>query len=256
MKKFALVFWTMIVIYSPCQARDFIVEFVEENYKETQLAYSNDPLIYHSIQVTSPAGPKLLVLTGNHPEYRRWLRQYIAGNKQLIAQVQETENDLFLSSSAYEIEVTKLHPMNGEKWRSDLPESVKTLPLEGENHILVIDANPKRSRMISTIIQRMGYSAMVFPDGSQGLETFNTHPEKFKMVIANHKIPDMKAETLVDQILKLNSQIPILVETGYQDQKTRDLFVSRFSKAGSVTIKPVVLDDLQNTIKTLVKEKA
>jgi len=245
-----------MLLYSPCQARDFIVEFIEENYKETQIAYSHEPLIYHSIQVISTAGPKLLILTGNHPAYRQWIRQYIADNKKIVVKVTEAENDLFIASDAYEIEVTSLHPIRGEKWVSDMSQEPKVSTLDGENHILVIDANQKRSQLISKVIQDMGYRPMVVPNAAQGLDLFKIQPEKFKMVIANHEIQDMKAETLVDHILKLDPKIPILVETGYQNQKTRDLFLSRFSRSGSVVVKPVVLEDLQNTLKNLVKEKA
>ena len=45
----------MILAAIPAGARDFIVEFVEEHYKETQMDYSHSPMIYHSIQVTSDA---------------------------------------------------------------------------------------------------------------------------------------------------------------------------------------------------------
>ena len=65
----------------------------------------------------------------------------------------------------------------------------------------------------------------------------------------------MATEIFVDQILKIDHTIPILVETGYKNQKTKDKFVTKFSGAGSVVLKSVVLEDLQNTITKLVKEK-
>ena len=120
MKKIILFILTIILISSPGRARDFMVEFVEENYKETTKAYSNDPLIYHSIQVDSQAGPKLLILTGENIEYRKWLRHYIAANKKFITRVPDNENDRFVSSKAYEIDVINIHPVNGKKWTSDI----------------------------------------------------------------------------------------------------------------------------------------
>jgi CheY-like chemotaxis protein len=255
-----LICATINLIYSPCQARDFIVEFVEENYKETSVANSNDPLIYHSIQVISQAGPKLLILTGDNLEYRKWLRQYIAENKKFITMVPDNDNDKFISAKAYEIDVTSLHPFNGNKWASDVPISrnVETLEetLEGDRHILVIDPNEKRSHLISLVIKKMGYTAMVLPDYAQALNTFRVHPGKFKMIIANHEVLGMKLEDIVEHILKIDHKIPILVETGYQNHKLKERFVTQFSKAGSVLIKPMVLEDLQNTIKKLVKGQA
>jgi CheY-like chemotaxis protein len=251
MKKIILFIFTVLLVSSVCGARDFMVEFVEENYKETTKAYSNDPVIYHSIQVNSQAGPKLLILIGDNLEYRKWLRHYIADNKQLLTRVPDTENDMFIASKAYEIDVTSLHPVNGSKWASDGPASV----IQGDRHILVIDANGKRSRLISSVINNMGYTAMVSQNGDQAVNTFKLQPEKFKMIIANHEIPGMEAEIFVEQILKIDHKIPILIETGYQNQKIKDKFSTKFSGAGSVVLKSVVLEDLQNTITKLLKEK-
>jgi len=100
MKKFIFAFLTVALLTANLYARDFIVEFMEENYKESQAAFSYSPLIYHSIQVTSAAGPKLLVLTGNNYHYRSWIRQYISKNKKFIAKVPDNDNDLFISSKA------------------------------------------------------------------------------------------------------------------------------------------------------------
>lgn len=255
MKKIGLFILTILMLSFPCHARDFMVEFVEENYKETTKAYSNEPLIYHSIQVNSEAGPKLLILTGDNLEYRKWLRQYIAGNKELIIKVPETENDVFISSKAYEIDVTNIHPVNGKKWMSNIPVSSDVAALEGNLHILVIDANGKKSQLISAVILNMGYRAMVFQNGAAALKTFSIQPEKFKMIIVSHDLPGMKTEAFVDHILKIDHTIPILVETGYNNQTAKNKFTTKFSTAGSVVVKSVVLEDLQKIIAHLVKEK-
>jgi CheY-like chemotaxis protein len=255
MKKMILFILAILSLFSPCYARDFIVQFVEENYKEAKQDYSNEPLVYHSIQVNSEAGSKLLILTGDNREYRKWLRQYIAGNKELITRVPENENDRFISSKAYEIDVTQIHPVNGNRWISDIPISSDVAALEGNNHILVIDANEKRTHLISTVIRKMGYSAMVFQNGAQTLKTFRVQPEKFKMIIVNHDLPGMNTAVFVDHILKIDANIPILIETGYNDPKTKNKFTSKFSTAGSVVVKPVVMEDLQKTITHLIKEK-
>ena len=259
MKKIVLFILTSFIFSSLCHARDFMVEFVEENYKETTKAYSNEPLIYHSIQVNSQvnsqAGPKLLILTGDNLEYRKWLRQYIAANKELIIKVSEAENDVFISSKAYEIDVTNIHPVNGKRWISNVPISSDVAALEGNIHILVIDANGKRSQLISTVIRNMGYKAMVFQNGAEALKTFRIQPEKFKMVIATQDLPGMKTETFVEYLLKIDHKIPILVETGYNNQTIKNRFETKFSSAGSVVIKSVVMEDLQKTITHLVKEK-
>lgn len=101
-------------------AADFILEYVGENYKETTAESSYQPIIYHSIQVRTDAGTKMLILTGDDRYHRRWLRQYIAQGKQFIAKVPDEQDDLFISSSAFEIDVTNVHPFNLSLYRGAL----------------------------------------------------------------------------------------------------------------------------------------
>lgn len=263
MKQMSMGVMVLICLAAACpaQARDFIVEFVEENYRETRSEYSNMPEIYHSIQVKSDAGPKLLILTGNDPAYRKWLRHYIAEDKTFIARVPDQENDAFIGSKAYEIDVRQVHPFNGEKWAPGraLLDDGKGEPvsgsqmLHGDRHILIIDKSSKRSRLITSVVNRMGYTAMVSHNGPQALRTFKIQPEKFKMIITHHDTPGMAADELIGGLLKVDHQIPILLETGYNNPAIKERYVSKFSGAGTVTVKPVVLEDLQTTIKQLVK---
>ncbi len=112
MRKIILIGLFLLFLQAPCMAGDFVVEYVKENYRETRLPASYDPVIYHSIQVTSDAGPKLLILKGDDYHYRKWLRQYIAQGKQFIAQIPDDKDDLFISSRAFELDITDLHPVN------------------------------------------------------------------------------------------------------------------------------------------------
>ncbi|MCF6247538.1 MAG: hypothetical protein L3J69_09280 [Desulfobacula sp.] len=124
MKKLIIISLFVLLLHSICSAGDFIVEFVEENYRETSSPVSYTPDIYHSIQVRSDAGPKILVLKGHDYHYRRWLRQYIAQGKQFIVQIPDDQDDLFISSSAFEMDVVNLHPFNLGLYRQGLEKSI------------------------------------------------------------------------------------------------------------------------------------
>ena len=112
MKKLYGIGLFLIFFQTPVFAGDFIVEYVKENYRETRMPASYSPVIYHSVQVSTKAGPKLLVLKGDAYHYRTWLRHYIAQGKQFIARVPDDRDDLFISSQVFEIDVTDLHPVN------------------------------------------------------------------------------------------------------------------------------------------------
>ncbi len=109
--------FVFVLMAQPCPARDFIVQFEDENYKETRASFSYLPVIYHSIQISSNAGSKLLVLTGDDYHYRRWLRQYIAQDMAFIVKVPEDQTDQFVKNSVFNIDVTKLHPIDMELYK-------------------------------------------------------------------------------------------------------------------------------------------
>lgn len=251
----------LIVTAVPCRARDFMVEFVEENYMENQEEYAQTPMIYHSFQVRSHAGLKMLVLTGEQHEYRKWLRRYVAQDKGFIVKVPDTENDLFISSKVYETDVTNVHPFNPATWSmkgshvfepKDVSDT-QALIIAGQENILVLDQNNKRSELIDTVVKRMGYIGMISGDPESALGIFRNQPEKFKMIIVNYDMPGMGSEAFVDKLLQLGHKIPILVETGYHNENLKRQYLSRFSGAGTVKVTPVALNRLQQTIKTLIK---
>ncbi len=256
MKKLLIICLFFTTCALPCSARDFIVEFVEENYKETQAQFSYTPLIYHSIQVNSSAGPKLLVLKGSDYNYRKWLRHYIAHNKKFITKVQDDKTDLFISSKAFEIDVTSLHPFNGDKWVKAPMNSDPQNTFSGNNNILLLDPNTKRSQLIKTIVQKMGYRLVTFKTGEQAFKSFKLQPEKFKMIISQYDISGEPSSALIEQILKVNHTIPIIIDTGYNNQKAENEIKTKFSNHRTVHLKPVILNNLEKTIETLIKKSA
>jgi len=237
---------------TPGFARDFIVEFMEENYRETQAQFSYDPLIYHSMQVNSGVGPKLLILTGNNYNYRKWLRHYIALNKKFITKIPEEQVDQFVSSKAYEIDVTSLHPVNLEKWGKSSFKVVDPNTINGSDHILIVDPNEKRTTLIEIISKKMGYPVIIFKTGREALQMFKLQPDKFSLIIAHHTIQGMPLDEFVDQTLKISHTIPVIIDTGYNDHDMKNRFVSKFSGSSSVHVKPVILKNLQKTIAMLI----
>ncbi|MDM8538217.1 hypothetical protein QUF70_15800 [Desulfobacterales bacterium HSG17] len=127
MKKVFVICFFSFLLQTSCFAKDFILEFVEENYQETRSSFSYSPIIYHSIQARSETGPKLLVLIGDDFHRRKWLRQYIGESKEFIAKVPDDMDDLFISSKAFEIDVTSIHPFDLALYRKGEEDSKQGL---------------------------------------------------------------------------------------------------------------------------------
>ncbi len=251
-----LIFSIVIVlcIACPLMARDFLVEFVEENYKETQAQFSYTPLIYHSIQINSKAGPKLLILKGDDYTYRKWIRRYISQNKKFITKIPDDQSDEFISSKAFELDVSLIHPFNGNLWESDIIKPTDQKTIEGTNNILILDKNKQRTGLVSTIIEKMDFNAAIMYSGQQIINTFKLQPDKFKLIMINHDEMEIPSDEIVQHLLKIDPLIPILINTGYRNTKMKNDLYSKFSGNRSVHIKPVILRNLEKTVYRLTKE--
>ncbi len=250
------VHFVFFVYASPCTAQDYIVEFVEEYYNESPADYNAPPVIYHSIQVLSHAGPKLLILKGAYGPYRHWLRRYIARGKQFVATIPDADNHRFISSKVYEIDVIQVHPMNRDEWKFVEDFQPRALPLLPESsYVMILDEDYKRQRLIASVVEKMGYVPMAMSNSDNALACFLNQPEKFSMIIANHHAPGKGVEYFVERVLRVDQQIPILVETGYQNASVERAFAGRFSGASSVILKSMALEDLRNTMSILLGKK-
>jgi len=256
MKKLLIVIFAVLTLSTPCMARDFILDFVKENYREAKAPFSNYPVIYHSIQVNSVAGPKLLILTGQNNTYRKWLRFYISRNSRIIAKIPDSRADEFIASKAFKVNVENLFPFDGKKWVTPIAQNPDKNMVTGTNHVLILDSSDKRVQMIKTIVTRMGFSPSVFTNGRQALETFKLHPDKFRLVITHHNLSGMPPDIFIKKILKINPAVPVIIGTGYHKPKIKNKFISEFSGFRSVRIKPVILQNLENTIETLAGKRA
>ncbi len=252
MRILSFVFLMSLSFTGPLSAQDFIVDLVEENYKETRAQFSYDPIIYHSIQINSAAGPKMIVLTGSDYTYRKWLRHYMAENTHFIIKVDASVADQFISAKVFKADLSSIHPFDKSDW---VPEQIATSDprtLSGDNFFLIIDQDETRARLLGSVSKKMGFRTVSFKDQKAGLSLFMLQPEKFKMVVINHSFKGGKADVLIDKILSIKHNIPILVNAGYKKKSEFQSLTSKYSGFRSVHIKPVVLKDFQKTIKTLI----
>ncbi len=256
MRNYFLYCIGLILFGFPCYAEDFQLSVIEEHYRETQEEYAYHPIVYHSIQVQTDMGSKILVLTGDDHIYRKWLRHYISGDKGLIARVPQDRTDEFVSAKIYELDVTALHPYNPDRWTVEEKSPSARESMVGDNHILVVDADPKRSSLVQSVLERMQYQTLIFNEGQPALTLFKIHPQKFKMVIIHHNRLQPPADRLVDEMVRLNPSVPIVIDTGYAEDGADRETISKFSGFGSVHVRSVILRDLQRTIENLIKTNA
>lgn len=248
MKNMAIIVLAACLIPSVSIARDFTVRVENENYKQ------KGEQIYHSVQVDSIAGNKLLVLKGGNGQYRKWLREYMASNHTFVAVVPDEDSLRFISSKVYDIDINSIHPVKQEQWEKFTPGRGTDTGMD-KNQIMIVDGNLERRRLVRQVVEELGYAPRVFSSGKEAYDFFRLQPELFYMVITSHQIKGMKVDHLVKKCISLSPNLPVMVGAGYNQRDIKQRLSEYFSGMSNVYVKPVILDNLTKSIVRILRKK-
>ena len=95
-----------------------------------------------------------------------------------------------------------------------LLDSASDVPT-GDETILFVDDEEEIVILAKEVLEGKGYRVMAFSDPIEALETFKARPGRFDLVMTDQSMPKMKGEWLVRDIRKINTEIPIILCTGY-----------------------------------------
>jgi len=73
--------------------------------------------IYHTWQVTSEYGDKLLVIVGDDHSYREWLRKFTGNHKLFLVKIPDGGDDKFKFDMAVLVTVQQIHSVWEKKWK-------------------------------------------------------------------------------------------------------------------------------------------
>jgi PAS domain S-box-containing protein len=127
-----------------------------------------------------------------------------------------------------------------EKWR-------------GSGCILVADDENTVRQVAVLMLENMGFSVVGVSDGLKALAEIRDNPEKFCCVLLDITMPDMSGIETYHEIRKINSEIPIILSSGYNkqdeilhiDEDNHPLFLK----------KPYRLESIRNIVKTAVENQ-
>ncbi len=85
---------------------------------------------------------------------------------------------------------------------------------KGDERILLVDDDPMILDVCAETLIRMGYMVTSCDGSRKALKIFKTQPENFDLVITDNTMPEMSGPELSKEILKISSDIPIVLITG------------------------------------------
>jgi two-component system, cell cycle sensor histidine kinase and response regulator CckA len=122
----------------------------------------------------------------------------------------------------------------------------------GEERILFVDDEKAMVDTIQPMIERLGYKVTARTSSIEALEAFRANPDRFDLVITDFTMPNMTGLELTKELLKLRSDIPIILCTGYSEHVNEDKAKARGVRA--FLMKPVVLGEIAKTIRKILDD--
>ncbi len=106
-----------------------------------------------------------------------------------------------------------------------------------DNHVLIIDDDLSVANYLKVVTIRAGYTATTFTDPRKALALFRQNPGLYDLVITDQTMPGLSGDAVMQTMLELRPELPIIMCTGYSEKVDADSAMA-LGAAGYVT-KPV-----------------
>ena len=123
----------------------------------------------------------------------------------------------------------------------------------GHESVLLIDDEEDVLEMMHSMIEKLGYQVISRNNSIEALDTFRSHPRQFDLVITDQTMPEMTGLELVEQLIQIRPDIPVILCTGYMEMITEDNAGSL--GIGTYVMKPVRISDISVKIRNLLDQK-
>ena len=140
--------------------------------------------------------------------------------------------------------ITKRRSAQGEYIQEQLPT--------GTERILFVDDEAPIAKMGGQTLERLGYSVTTRTSSIEALELFKTKPDDFDIVVTDMTMPNLTGDQLSIEMMKIRSDIPVILCTGYS-RKISDEIASEIG-IKAFAYKPVVKADLAKTVRKVLDE--
>jgi PAS domain S-box-containing protein len=90
-------------------------------------------------------------------------------------------------------------------------------PPRGDESILVADDEEIIRSVVKEVLGSLGYQVTVAADGMEALALFQADPDRYDLVISDQTMPGLTGSALMEAILEIRSDVPVVLCTGHSD---------------------------------------
>lgn len=122
----------------------------------------------------------------------------------------------------------------------------------GSEHVLLVDNEKEIIQIGEEMLRYLGYTVTGITGSIAGLHKFKEDPYKYDVVISDYDMPAMKGDQLAMEILKIRSDIPIMICTGFterlSEEQAKSIGIRKF------LMKPMTMRDMSEGIREVLPE--
>jgi len=130
-------------------------------------------------------------------------------------------------------------------------QSAKDMP-SGDEKILLVDDELDITNIGEKILTRLGYKVRCKNDPLKALEEFRQNSDGYDLVITDMSMPGMTGEELSEEMVKIRSDIPIILSTGYDEKFAKKAKGKTAIK--DYLMKPINLAELANAVRQTIDQ--
>ncbi|MEZ4525039.1 MAG: response regulator [Desulfobacterales bacterium] len=135
---------------------------------------------------------------------------------------------------------------------TDAPDEEEAVP-GGTESILLVDDEEQLRKIISLVLENLGYRVSVFGDGKDALLELRNNPKKYDLLISDMTMPGMTGVQLAKEVLKILPAMPIVLCTGFSAQIRRHSSMPQGIRG--IIRKPPVKKEIAQTVREVLDQK-
>jgi signal transduction histidine kinase/CheY-like chemotaxis protein len=85
----------------------------------------------------------------------------------------------------------------------------------GDETILIVEDEPTVRTLGRKVMEKLGYHVLIAQDGREAIEVYAAHQDEIDLVLLDVIMPQMSGQRAFEELRALNSQVKILLVTGY-----------------------------------------
>ncbi|BBO91091.1 response regulator [Desulfosarcina ovata] len=140
-------------------------------------------------------------------------------------------------------------PITKKIHKAGQPREIAELP-SGTERILFLDDEASIANLGCQILSGIGYSVTQRTSSVEALALFRSKPNAFDLVITDMTMPNMTGDKLAVELMKVRSDIPIILCTGYSNRISDQTANALGIKA--LVHKPIVKADLSKIVRNVL----